>query len=71
MLLDERYVLKDSAQLRDYYAAPHPGVLHKQIDHVDDYARRLIARRRLSCSARRVPAGSTVHRRVANLALCR
>lgn len=43
MLLDERYVLKDSAQLRDYYAAPHPGVLHKQIDHLDDYARRLIA----------------------------
>ncbi|AHF77828.1 Putative pyridoxamine 5'-phosphate oxidase [Sodalis praecaptivus] len=43
MLLDERYILQDSAQLRDYYAAPHPGVLHKQIDHLDDYARRLIA----------------------------
>ncbi len=35
MLLDERYVLKDSAQLRDYYTASHLGVLHKQIDHVD------------------------------------
>lgn len=25
MLLDERYILQDSTQLRDYYAAPIPA----------------------------------------------
>lgn len=43
MLFDENYILQDSAQLRDYYTALYPGVLHKQIDHLDDYAQLLIA----------------------------
>ena len=43
MTPDPRYLLNDPAQLRDYYPAPYPAVVRKQIDHIDSYGRRLIA----------------------------
>ncbi|WP_410016089.1 MSMEG_1061 family FMN-dependent PPOX-type flavoprotein [Sodalis sp. C49] len=40
---DSRYLLTDPAQLREHYAQPNKAVVQKQIDHLDAYARRLIA----------------------------
>ncbi|TCL04012.1 MULTISPECIES: MSMEG_1061 family FMN-dependent PPOX-type flavoprotein [Sodalis] len=43
MTPDPRYLITDAAQLREHYAQPAKGVILKQINHIDDYGRRLIA----------------------------
>ncbi|CNH22299.1 MSMEG_1061 family FMN-dependent PPOX-type flavoprotein [Yersinia kristensenii] len=43
MPLKPEYILTTEAQLSEHYASPNQNVLKKQIDHIDDYARKLIA----------------------------
>lgn len=43
MSLKPEFILTSEAQLSEHYAAPFETVLKKQIDHIDDYAKKLIA----------------------------
>ncbi|WP_145586361.1 MSMEG_1061 family FMN-dependent PPOX-type flavoprotein [Yersinia rochesterensis] len=43
MSLKPEYILTTEAQLSEHYASPNQNVLKKQIDHIDDYAKKLIA----------------------------
>ncbi|HDL7338896.1 TPA: pyridoxamine 5'-phosphate oxidase family protein [Yersinia enterocolitica] len=43
MSLKPEFILTTEAQLSEHYAAPNKNVLKKQIDHIDDYAKKLIA----------------------------
>lgn len=43
MQLNPDYLITSEEQLRQHYAQPNKMVRQKQIDHLDDYARRLIA----------------------------
>ncbi|TCV97975.1 MSMEG_1061 family FMN-dependent PPOX-type flavoprotein [Biostraticola tofi] len=42
MNIDPQFLLTEPSSLREHYAQPYPAVVQKQIDHIDDYARRLI-----------------------------
>ncbi|EKN4056570.1 MSMEG_1061 family FMN-dependent PPOX-type flavoprotein [Yersinia enterocolitica] len=43
MSLKPEFILTTEAQLSEHYAASNKNVLKKQIDHIDDYAKKLIA----------------------------
>ncbi|HDL6962132.1 TPA: pyridoxamine 5'-phosphate oxidase family protein [Yersinia enterocolitica] len=43
MSLKPEFILTTEAQLSEHYASPNKNVLKKQIDHIDDYAKKLIA----------------------------
>ncbi|CRY54812.1 MULTISPECIES: MSMEG_1061 family FMN-dependent PPOX-type flavoprotein [Yersinia] len=43
MPLKPEFILTSEAQLSEHYALPNKNVLKKQIDHIDDYAQKLIA----------------------------
>ncbi|MGL4486392.1 MAG: MSMEG_1061 family FMN-dependent PPOX-type flavoprotein [Yersinia sp. (in: enterobacteria)] len=43
MSLKPEFILTSEAQLSEHYASPFETVLKKQINHIDDYAKKLIA----------------------------
>ncbi|CNH40857.1 MSMEG_1061 family FMN-dependent PPOX-type flavoprotein [Yersinia pekkanenii] len=43
MSLKSEFILTNEAQLSEHYASPFETVLKKQVDHLDDYAKKLIA----------------------------
>lgn len=43
MQLNPEFIIADEQKLREHYAQPNKMVLQKQIDHIDSYARQLIA----------------------------
>lgn len=43
MSLNPEFILTTEAQLNEHYAPPNKNVMKKQIDHIDDYAKKLIA----------------------------